>query len=309
MQNQYQILILGGGPAGLTAGLYAARNKLNTLLIEKTVVGGLAIYAELIENYPGFPDGISGLDLGQAILKQTEKFGLKTLMAEVTGLELQGEQKLVRTSEGDLTASAVIIALGSDRINLNVPGEKEFVGRGVSYCATCDAAFFKDVPVAVVGGGNSAISEAIHLAKFASRVDIIHRRDQLRATPTFVDQARSNPKINFLFNTTVDSIQGDAQVEELRINNVVTKEKSTLPVSGIFIAIGQKPNTDLFRDLLSLDANGYIITNEKMETSVPGILAAGDIRSNSIRQTITAAGDGATAAIYADRYLSQQEKV
>jgi thioredoxin reductase (NADPH) len=305
MDNRYQLIILGGGPAGLTAGMYAARNKLNTLLIEKAMVGGLAVYAELIENFPGFPDGISGLDLGQLMFNQAEKFGLKTFIADVQELAVQDDQKVVKTSEGDLTARAVIIALGSERINLGVPGEKEFVGRGVSYCATCDAAFFKDLSVAVVGGGNSAISEAIHLAKYASQVNIIHRRDQLRATPLFVDKARSDPKINFVLNTTVDSIQGEDQVEELQINNVLTGAKSSLPVSGVFIAIGQKPNTDLFKGLLSLDANGYIITNEKMETSVPGIFAAGDIRSNSIRQTITAAGDGATAAIYADRYLGE----
>lgn len=269
MDNRYQLIILGGGPAGLTAGMYAARNKLNTLLIEKAMVGGLAVYAELIENFPGFPDGISGLDLGQLMFNQAEKFGLKTFIADVQELAVQDDQKVVKTSEGDLTARAVIIALGSERINLGVPGEKEFVGRGVSYCATCDAAFFKDLSVAVVGGGNSAISEAIHLAKYASQVNIIHRRDQLRATPLFVDKARSDPKINFVLNTTVDSIQGEDQVEELQINNVLTGAKSSLPVSGVFIAIGQKPNTDLFKGLLSLDANGYIITNEKMETSVP----------------------------------------
>ena len=199
----------GGGPAGLTAGIYAARNKLNTLLIEKAMMGGLAIYAELIENYPGFPDGIGGMELGELMLKQAEKFGLKTLTAEVNGLEIKDKQKIVKTTEGDLTAKAVIIALGSERINLDVPGEKEFVGRGVSYCATCDAAFFRNKPVAVVGGGNSAISEAIHLAKFASKVNIIHRRDQLRATPIFVDKAKSEPKINFILNTTVDSIEGN----------------------------------------------------------------------------------------------------
>ena len=194
MDKEYQLIILGGGPAGLSAGIYAARNKLNVLLIEKTMTGGLAIYAELIENYPGFPDGIGGMELGEKMLKQAEKFGLQTLTAEITGLEIKEHWKMVKTSEGDLTAQAVIIALGSERINLNVPGEKEFVGRGVSYCATCDAAFFKDQPVAVVGGGNSAISEAIHLAKFANKVFIIHRRDQFRATPIFLDKAKSEPK-------------------------------------------------------------------------------------------------------------------
>ena len=305
MDKDYQLIILGGGPAGLSAGIYAARNKLNTLLIEKSMTGGLAVYAELVENYPGFPDGINGMELTERMLKQGEKFGLKTLTAEVTALEIKDKIKIVKTSEGDLTAKAVIIALGSERINLGVPGEKEFVGRGVSYCATCDAAFFKNKPVAVVGGGNSAISEAIHLAKFASSVGIIHRRDQLRATPVFVDKARSEPKIKFILNTTVDSIEGQDNVERLQLNNVSNGQKSTLEVSGVFVAIGQSPNTGFLKGLIPLDANNYIITNEKMETSIPGVLAAGDIRSNSIRQTISAAGDGATAAIYADRYIGE----
>jgi thioredoxin reductase (NADPH) len=303
MDKQYQLIILGGGPAGLAAGIYSARNKLNTLLIEKAMIGGLAIYAELIENYPGFPDGIGGMELGELMLRQAEKFGLKTLTAEVNGLEITDSHQTVKTSDGDLRAKAIIIALGSERINLGVPGEKEYVGRGVSYCATCDAAFFKDKTVAVVGGGNSAISEAIHLAKFASKVNIIHRRNQLRATPMFVDKAKADPKINFVWNTTVDAVEGNTSVEKLRLNDVVTGRKSVLPVSGVFVAIGQRPNTDLVKGIVSLDASGYIITNEKMETSVRGVLAAGDIRSNSIRQTISAAGDGATAAVYADRYI------
>ncbi len=303
--NTYQLIILGGGPAGLTAGLYAARNKLNVLMIEKSMIGGLAVYAEMIENYPGFPEGVSGMELGQKMHQQAEKFGLKTLMGEVKSILIRNGEKILDTSEGELTAHAVIIALGSDRINLNVPGEKEFIGRGVSYCATCDAAFFREKPVAVVGGGNSAISEALHLAKFASKVNIIHRRDQLRATPIFVDKAKADPKINFILSSTVDTIEGDSQVSKLKLNNVVTGKKSDLAVDGVFVAVGQKPNTEFLKGIVPLDANGYIITNEKMETSVPGVFAAGDIRSNSIRQTIAAAGDGAVAAIYADRYIGE----
>ncbi|HEX7474624.1 MAG TPA: thioredoxin-disulfide reductase [Dehalococcoidales bacterium] len=303
MSQEYQLIILGGGPAGLAAGIYAARNKINTLLIEKAMIGGLAVYAESIENYPGFPDGVGGMDLGQLMLKQAEKFGLNTQMSEVSNLTIRGQQKVVMTTEGELTARSVIIALGSERINLNVPGEKEFVGRGVSYCATCDAAFFREKPVAVVGGGNSAVSEALHLAKFASKVSIIHRREQFRATPVFLDKAKAEPKISFITNNTVETIQGRNEVENLQLRSCLNGQMSTLPVSGVFIAIGQRPNTDFLKGLIPLDANGYIITNEKMETAVPGVLAAGDIRSNSIRQTISAAGDGATAAIYAGRYL------
>lgn len=303
MDKGYQLIILGGGPAGLTAGLYAARNKIKTLLIEKAMMGGLAVYSELIENYPGFPDGVSGMDLGQLMLKQAEKFGLKTLTADITYLDLKGPQKIVKTSEGDFTAKAVIVALGSERINLNVPGEKEFVGRGVSYCATCDAAFFRNKEVAVVGGGNSAISEAVHLAKFASKVTVIHRRDKWRATPIFVDKANAEPKINFILNTVVDAVEGEEYVKQLKLNNVVSGQKSVLPVSGVFVAVGQKPNTDLVKDLVKLDSTDYIVTNEKMETGLSGVFAAGDIRSNSVRQCVSAAGDGATAALYADRFI------
>ena len=303
MEKDYQLIIMGGGPAGLTAGLYAARNKIKTVLIEKAMMGGLAVYSELIENYPGFPDGISGMDLGQLMLKQAEKFGLKTVYSDITGLDLIGAKKVVKTSEGDFTAKAVIVALGSERINLDVPGEKEFVGRGVSYCATCDAAFFRDKEVAVIGGGDSAISEAVHLAKFASKVTVIHRRDKWRATPVFVDKANAEPKINFLLNTVVDSVDGEENVKQLKLSNKVTGQKSVLPLSGVFVAVGQKPNTELVKELVEQDSTGYIVTNEKMETGVPGVFAAGDIRSNSIRQCVSAAGDGATAALYADRFI------
>ena len=303
MNKDYQLIILGGGPAGLTAGIYAARNKLNTLLIEKIMPGGLIAMSEWVENYPGFPDGISGLELGEKMQKQAEKFGLEILTAEVTGLEVSQSLKTVKTSEGEFTARAVIIACGSDRINLNVPGEKQFIGRGVSYCATCDAAFFRDQVVAVVGGGNSAVSEAIHLSKFASRVIVIHRRDQLRAAKIVEEKARGEPKISFVWNSTVTAVEGSNKVEQLQLHNVVTGQKSALPVSGVFVSVGQKPNTDFLKGVIPLDAGGYIITNEKMETSVPGVLAAGDIRSNSIRQAISAAGDGATAEINAERFL------
>ena len=305
MNNEYQLIILGGGPAGLTAGIYAARNKLKTLLIERGLVGGLITMAEWVENFPGFPDGVSGLDLGDLMRKQAEKFGLNITLAEVNGLEIQGARKVVRTTEGDFSAKAVIIAGGSDRIHLDVPGEKEFTGRGVSYCATCDAAFFRDQPVAVIGGGNSAVSEALHIARFASTVTIIHRRDQLRAARILEEKARAEPRLEFLWNTVVNAVEGGQTVDKLRLNNVVTGEESILPVNGVFVAIGQKPNTDFIKGIIPLDAGGYIITNEKMETSVPGVLAAGDIRSNSIRQTISAAGDGAVAAVFAERYIGE----
>jgi len=303
--TDYEVVIIGGGPAGLTAGLYASRARLKSLLLEKGLVGGQIVNAELVENYPGFPEGISGVELGQLMHQQATKYGLKTITSEATGIELQGEQKIVKTGEGDFIAKAVIIAGGSERYKLGVPGEEEFVGKGVSYCATCDAAFFRDQPVAVVGGGNAAITEALHLTKFASRVTVIHRRNQLRASRILQEKAFSEPKIEFLWDTVVEEIEGKNVVKRIRLRQVVTGGKSALDITGIFISVGLKPNTDYLKGILPLDASGHIITNDKMETEIPGIFAAGDIRYNSARQLVTAAGDGATAAIYAEKFLTE----
>jgi thioredoxin reductase (NADPH) len=304
MSQEYDVVIIGGGPAGLSAGIYTARSRLKSLLIEKKLIGGKIVNAELVENYPGFPQGINGYELTQLMHQQATRFGLKTVTGEVTALDVSRKQKIVKTSEGDFTARAIIIAGGSKEQTLGVPGEQEFTGRGVSYCATCDAALFVELPVAVVGGSNAALYDALQAAKFASSVAIIHRRQELRATRIVQEQAFAEPKIRFLWNTVVDSIDGEDTVKSLKLRNVVTGEKSTQQVAGVFVAIGFNPNTAYLKGLLPLDEAGYIITNEKMETSVPGILAAGDIRSNSIRQAISAAGDGATAAIYAERYLT-----
>ena len=302
--REYDVIIVGGGPAGLTAGLYTARARRKSLLIEKVATGGWIINAELVENYPGFPQGINGLELADLMSEQAKKYGLEIFLAEVTGLELKGGQKIVKTTEGDFVAKAVIIAGGSDRVKLGVPGEQEFTGKGVAYCAICDAAFFRDLPVAVAGGGNAAINEALHLSKFASKVIVIHRRQELRAIRILQERAFAEPKIEFLWDTVVEAIEGTNVVKRLRLRNVLSGEKSTLDISGIFVAIGSKPNTDYLKGVLPLEANGYIATNEKMETGVPGIFAAGDIRSNSIRQLITAAGDGATAAVYAEKFIT-----
>ncbi len=302
----YDVVIVGAGPAGLTAGIYAARGRINSLLVERGLFGGQINNAERIENFPGFPDGIDGLELGRLMLDQASRYGLKTVTAEVTGIELQGDKKIVKTTEGNFEARALIIAGGSQRQKLDVPGEKEFTGKGVSYCATCDGAFFRDQPVAVVGGGNAAVSEALHLARFGSKVTVIHRRGELTASPILQERAFAEPKIQFLRNTTVKAIEGEQFVRKLRLNQLKNGGKSTLEVSGIFISIGSKPDTDYLRGILQLDNYGYIITNEKMETSVPDVMAAGDIRFNSARQAITAAGDGATAAIYVERALHQK---
>jgi len=302
--REYDVVIVGGGPAGLTAGIYTARARLRSLLIEKAVTGGLIVNAGLVENYPGFPQGISGLELTDSMNQQAVKFGMETLLAEVTGLGLKGEQKIVKTTEGDIVAKAVIIASGSGRVKLDVPGEEEFTGRGVAYCAICDAYFYKDLPVAVVGGGNAAINEALDLSKFAAKVTVIHRRQELRATRILQEKAFADPKIEFLWDTVVEAIEGEDVVKRIRLRNVRTGEKSVMDISGIFVAIGFKPDTDYLKGVLSLDANGAIITNEKMEAEVPGIFAAGDIRSGSIRQVVAGAGDGAVAAIYAERYIT-----
>lgn len=305
MNKEYKVVIIGGGPAGLTAGLYTSRARLSSLLIEKGVVGGLVASAGQVENFPGFPDGISGLELGELMHQQATKYGLETITAEVSGIKLQGEQKVITTTEGDLNSQAIIIASGSERQKLGIPGEVEFTGKGVSYCATCDAWFFTDKPVAVAGGGNAALNEALDLVKFASRVTIIHRRNQLRATRILQERAFAEPKIEVQWNTVVDEIEGADVVERLKLRDVITGEKSTLDVDGVFISVGLKPNTDYLKGILPLDATGHIITNERMETEIAGILAAGDVRHDSARQAITAAGDGATAAIYAEKFITR----
>jgi thioredoxin reductase (NADPH) len=302
--KEYEVVIVGGGPAGLTAGLYTSRARRTSLLIEKQLVGGLITTAGWVENFPGFPEGIAGLELGELLHKQATRYGLETIIAEVSGIKLNGEQKVIATTEGEFAARAVIIASGSERSKLGIPGEEEFTGRGVSYCATCDAAFFAEQPVAVVGGGDAAVNEALDIVKYISKAFIIHRRDKMRASRILQERAFAEPKIDIRWNTVVDEIEGTNAVKQLNLRDTVTGEKTTLAVSGVFIAVGFKPNTDFLKGLVSLDDAGQIVTNEHLETKITGIFSAGDVRSGSGRQAITAAGEGATAAIYADRYLS-----
>jgi len=306
-KHNYEVVIIGGGPAGLTAGLYTARARLDSLLLEKEMIGGQIVNVDHIENYPGFPDGISGFELGQLMQQQAEKYGLEIINAEANGLEVkENNVKVVKTSEGDFEAGAVIFAGAARRRKLGVPGEEEFTGRGVSYCATCDAPFFVDRPVAVAGGGNAAITEALHLASFATRIFVIHRRDQLRATAILQERALAEPKIEFLWNTTIDEIEGEDFVTGLKLNQVETGEKSLLEVGGVFVTIGFDPDTGYLKGILPLSKTGHMITNTEMETEVPGIFAAGDIRDKLSRQVVTAAGDGATAAVSAQLYLTEQ---
>jgi len=307
VDRAYDVIVIGGGPAGLSAGLYAARARLSTLLIEKGILGGQIANVEHVENYPGFPESISGFELGQAMHQQATKYGLETVAAEVTAIELTEKGKVVKTTEGEYLAKALILATGAEPNRLGVPGEERLLGHGVSYCATCDGPLFGDKVVAVIGGGDSAVEEGLILTRFASKVILIHRRDQLRASKLPQQRAFANKKMEFLWDTVVEEIIGDDKVKGLSLRNVKTGQSSTLEVSGVFIYVGLHPNTEFLRGLLRLDAQGHVVTNEEMETEIAGIFAAGDIRQNSPRQAITAAGDGATAALSAEKFLSEQK--
>jgi len=303
--ERYDVIIIGAGPAGLAAALYSSRSKLSTLYIEKLSTGGQAATTDEIENYPGFAHGITGPELTQQMEQQAQRFGAKKLAAEVKGIELNGSDKIVKTSKGDLVAKVVIIASGAAPKLLGCPGELEFRARGVSYCATCDAAFYEGANVMVVGGGDSAVEEACYLTKFADKVTLVHRRDTLRATKVVQEKAFANEKLDILWNTVVEEIIGTDVVEKVRLKNVVTGEVFAKEIDGIFIYVGLEPNTDFVKGLVNLDERGYIITDENMRTNIPGIYAAGDVRQKLLRQVVTAAADGAIAAYHAEKYLEE----
>jgi thioredoxin reductase (NADPH) len=303
---KYEVIIIGGGPAGLTAGLYTSRAHLKSFLIERGICGGQIVNAALVENYPGFPDGIPGLKLGSLMHQQAVKYGLEVVTAEVTGIS-QGQAHTISTTEGDVEATAIIIAAGSEYRKLGVTNEERLSGHGVSYCATCDGFFFRNKEIAVVGGGDTAITDALELTRHAKRVYVIHRRDQLRAGQVLQQRAFAQPKLEFIWSTVVEELVGDKVLEELELRNVKTGHRSILKVAGIFIAVGLMPNSQSFFPILDLDDAGYIITDEKMATSAPGIFAAGDIRRNSPRQVAAAVGDGVTAAKSAFKYLQEGE--
>lgn len=301
----YDQLIIGGGPAGLTAGLYAARAGRRVALIEKAMPGGQAFLTSEIENYPGFPEGIGGPELMMAFQQQATRFGLEIINAEIVSVDLAGDIKTSTAADGkEYRARTVIIATGAQPKKLGVPGEEEFRGRGVSYCATCDGAFFRGKKVAVVGGGDSAVEEAIFLTRFASEVVLIHRREELRAINVLQERARSNEKIRFRLNHVVEAILGDQKVERLRLKHVVTGEVTEEDFDGVFVFVGTQPNTKFVEGVLALDEQGRIITNETMGTSVKGVFAAGDVRNTPLRQVATAVGDGAIAAYSAEHYLA-----
>ncbi len=301
----YEVIIIGGGPAGLTAGLYTSRARLQTLLVENALFGGQMTTTELIENYPGFPEGVSGEELSRLMEEQAKRFGMKTLNDEVVEIGLEGDLKKVKTYGGDYFCKALIICTGTEYKKLGVPGEEQFKGRGVSYCATCDGAFFKDSRIVVVGGGDSALTEALFLTKFASEVTIIHRRDALRATRIYQERALSNPKIKFLWNSVIEEIKGDQVVRSVVVRNVKTGEVRAVETDGAFLFVGLVPRTQFLRGLIDIDESGYILTDEHCQTSVRGIFAAGDCRKKLLRQISTSVGDGATAAFAAEKYLEE----
>ncbi len=301
----HDLAIIGAGPAGLTAGLYAARARLNVLLIEKAVPGGQIIVTDWIENYPGFPEGISGFDLAEKMRVQAEAFGLKMETAEVQSLKLTPDVKEVVLQEKTIRARSLIIASGASPKKLGI-GEDRYMGKGISFCATCDAPFFKEKTVVAVGGGDTAVQEAIYLTKFVKKVYLIHRRDELRATKILQERAFANDKIEILWDTVATGVDGFFGIEGVHVKNVKTGEEKTLKADGCFIWVGTTPNTQFLNDSLDTDAYGFIRADARMQTSVPGVFAAGDVRDTPLRQVSTAVGDGAIAAVSAEHYLENE---
>ena len=308
--KEYDVLIIGGGHDGLAAGLYAARGNVRTIILEKLIPGGQLNNTLDVENYPGM-DHMTGPQIAQAMEEQTRRFGCEIVSnCNITNVELKGHRKTIETDKGIFSAKVVIIATGSEYRKLNVPGEKEYGGKGVSYCAVCDGAFFKEKELVVIGGGDSAVEEGTFLTKFASKVTIIHRRDKFRAEKIIQDRAFRNSKINVFWNTVIPEIIGNGNgVTGVKLKNVLTNQESEFKCNGVFIYIGLDPNTQLFKDKIKMDETGKIITNEKMETNVPGVYAAGDVRETPLKQAVTAAADGSLAATMAIEYIESLEDI
>jgi len=302
-----ELIIIGSGPAGWTAGIYAGRAQLSPLLITGSAPGGQMALTSEIENYPGFPQGLSGQELTQLMQQQAERFGTRVQMDEVTAVELANHPFKVTTYGDEHETKALVIATGNSPRKLEVPGEAEFTGRGVSYCATCDGFFYQDRKVVVVGGGDAAIEEAIFLTKFARQVYVVHRRNRLRAEKVFQERAFRNEKFEFVWNSVVTEILGDGKVTGVRLQNVKTKEESTLEADGVFVYVGAIPNTGFLGGQLELDERGYIVTDRQGHTSVPGVFAAGDVQERVLKQVSTAVGSGAMAAMEAEKFIAELE--
>jgi thioredoxin reductase (NADPH) len=300
--QDYDVVIVGGGPGGLTAGLYASRAELKTVCLEKFAPGGQIANTEWVENYPGF-ELIAGAELAKKIEDHARKFGLEIVNDNVVEIYTEGRLKIVKADYETYRAKAVIVGTGGHPRKLGVPGELEFAGRGVSYCAVCDGAFFKGVPIAVSGGGDSAVEEGMFLTKFGSRVFVIHRRDELRAVKILQDRAFKNDKMEFIWNSVIEQINGSDKVQSITIKNIKTNEKRILPVAAVYPFVGFVPNSDIFRDAIRKDNQGYIITDENMQTSIQGIWAIGDVRKQLVKQLTNALGDGTTAALAASKFI------
>ncbi len=308
-QNELtDLLILGSGPAGFSAALYAARAELKPKVLTGMLLYGQASLTHIIENYPGYPEGVGGPDLGQLFQSQAERFGAEIVMDQATGVNLTKKPYVVETFGKNYEVKSLIITTGADPRKLEIPGEKEFTGKGVSYCGTCDGWFFKNKDVVVVGGGDSALEESLFLTRFVNSVTIVHRRDELRAGAILRKRAFSNDKISFIWDSVITEILGEDSVASVKIRNVKTNDERVINTDGVFIFIGHLPNSELFQDQLALDENGYIVVNKFMETSVPGVFAAGEIADPHFRQVVTSAGMGAAAAIQATRYLETLEE-
>ena len=305
----YDVLIIGGGGAGLTAAIYASRAKLKTLLLEKLTPGGQIALTDIVENYPGFPEGVTGTDISMRMEEQAKKYGTEIQYDEVQSITKANGEFKVKTPKNSFATKSIIIASGASFRMLGVPGEKELTGRGVSYCATCDGAFFKEKEIVVVGGGDSAMQEGLFLTRFVTKLNVIHRRDKLRASPILQDRGKENQKFNFIWDTVVTKVVGDKKVEKLRIKNVKTGEEKDFKADGIFIFIGHDPATKFLQGVVALDEKGYVKANDRLETSVPGIFVAGEVRSGATKQLVSACGEGCEAALSAQAYLEQLELV
>ena len=308
MEKMYDMIIIGGGPGGYTAALYGARAGLSVLVIEKLSAGGQMALSPMIDNYPGFDEGIDGFSLGQKMLAGAERFGAQTLLAEVTGLELRAPVKTVRTTEGDFESRTVILSTGADPKNLGLPNEEALVGRGVSHCAACDGMFYKGKTVVVVGGGNTAAADALQLSRICEKVIIVHRRATLRATQVYPQPQLVAPNVEFHWNSAVTELLQNGRLTGVKVRNLLTGEEQEIAADGIFVSIGRKPNSWLVQGQLELDEAGYIVAGESTATSLPGVFAVGDVRTKNVRQIVTAAADGAVAAHYAEEYLASLQQ-